>query len=98
MDQLLQLNNESKTLRILGVAGARIFFIKAGITSGVTNGSGRIGLDQQRILIAIFQNFHHMQEITALLSFGPKPVFGAAEKGHFSLFPGPVQCLGVHKP
>ena len=57
----------------------------------MTYRANRINLNQQCVIVTIGFDRNHIQEITALLSFGPETILGTAEK---SYFPG-LYCLVI---
>jgi hypothetical protein len=57
----------------------------------------RIYPDEQGIVITIFQYFHHIHEIPALLPFGPQTFFAPGIKCDPSLFQSLPMGFFVHK-
>ena len=55
-----------------------VAFAEAGICTGVADRTGRDGLNQERVLVAILQDIDNLEEITTRLALGPELLPGAA--------------------
>ena len=89
VDEILQLSEEQQRAGFILLA-------PAGIGAGVTHRAMRRSLNEQRIIIAIHLDAHHIEEITAGLALGPQALAAAAIEAHAPGFLGPGKGFSVH--
>ena len=91
VDEVLQLSEEEQRAGLILLA-------PAGIRAGVAHRAMRRGLNEQRIIIAIHLDAHHIQKITAGLALGPQALATAAVEAHTPGFLSPGKGFSIHIP
>ena len=91
VDEILQLGEEQQRAGLIHLA-------PAGIRAGVAHRAMRRGLNEQRIVIAIHLDAHHIEVVTAGLALGPQALAAAAVKAHAAGFLGLFKGFSVHVP
>ena len=75
-DEILKIAQEFHTIFILSA--------EAGVSTFMACRPYRVHFDQQGVMVAVLLYRHYVQEVAALLALGPKPIFSAAKKRHFT--------------
>ena len=58
--------------------------------------ANRINQNEQSVVVAVWRNADHIQEVTRGFPFRPQALFGAREKRHLAAVERFCQCLLVH--
>jgi len=89
VDEILQLGQEQQRAGLILLA-------PAGIGAGMAHRAMRRGLDEQRIIVAVYLDAHHIQEVAACLALGPQALAAAAVEAHTPALLRPGKGFFIH--